>query len=285
MVIKHITVEAFGAAAFYEAAPDPAFCILDTLFAPELSAALGILFCRDAAGSLPGGWVRRDTRIRAEVELAGSLYLARAAPDLPGHLLLKVTDPRGNDVTDRYRRALSHTPEQDDMESFDGGDAALSRRLARYRSWGDHEGDRLPEKTGGFARSKTFRAFLLRYIKNFSPQKINGQKPFCIALDRQGVFRPALPGTAGDVSLSETEKRLFLYLCFLAIAEFWTGIEELRDLHHEKKPLLVRNFLEFLDEETDIGSLIRRTLSLGRQVILLTEPLPPRVKEKWESSA
>jgi hypothetical protein len=81
--------------------------------------------------------------------------------------------------------------------------------------------------------------------------------------------------------LSETEEKLFLYICFLNIAEFWEGFEKIRDLHHKKKPLLIQNFLEFLDESTDISSLITRTLRIKRQVILLTLPLNEEIKKKW----
>ena len=44
----------------------------------------------------------------------------------------------------------------------------------------------------------------------------------------------------------------------------------LRDLHHEKKPLLVCNFLEYLDESTNLQPVLSRTQSLSRQVLLLT---------------
>ena len=89
------------------------------------------------------------------------------------------------------------------------------------------------------------------------------------------------PGRSGDVRLSETEEKLFLYICFLNVAGFWADIEKIRDLHHEKKPLVIWNFLEFLDNSTDISALVARTVKLHRQIIILTLPLAGELKKKW----
>ena len=89
------------------------------------------------------------------------------------------------------------------------------------------------------------------------------------------------PGVSGEILLSETEEKLFLYICFLNIAEFWADVENIRNMHHEKKPLIIKNFIEFLDQTTDIDGLIARTTKLGRQVIILTLPMQESLKKKW----
>jgi len=81
--------------------------------------------------------------------------------------------------------------------------------------------------------------------------------------------------------LSETEEKLFLFICFLNIAEFWSDIESIRNLHHIEKPLLIKNFIEYLDESVDIENLIKRTVMLGRQVIIVTLPFQNEVLNKW----
>ena len=47
-------------------------------------------------------------------------------------------------------------------------------------------------------------------------------------------------------------------------------LEELRNLHGVKKPLMIMNFLERLDESINIQDLLERTSLLKRQVLLLT---------------
>ena len=74
---------------------------------------------------------------------------------------------------------------------------------------------------------------------------------------------------------------MFFYLCFLNIAEFWSDIESIRNLHHIEKPLLIKNFLEYLDESAEIEKLIKRTIALGRQVIIVTLPIQKEILKKW----
>jgi hypothetical protein len=72
------------------------------------------------------------------------------------------------------------------------------------------------------------------------------------------------------VFLSDSEQTLFRYLCFLRTAEFWQGFEELRNLHGVKKPMLIGNFLERLDESMDTQDVLERTKQRNRQMIMLT---------------
>ena len=82
-------------------------------------------------------------------------------------------------------------------------------------------------------------------------------------------------------AISQTEEKLFLYICFLNIAEFWNDIESIRNLHNVTKPLLIKNFLEYLDESAEIENLIKRTLTLNRQVIIATLPIEKETLNKW----
>ena len=166
-----------------------------------------------------------------------------------------------------YRYTMDHSPEQDHLEHFNGADKTLTRQLCRYR----HRPDpKLSRRTNSFTDTKLFCAYLHRYIRTFQPQPVNAPKEYHIALDPEGKFIPIIPGCPGKVGLSETEQKLFHYICFLNLAEFWADLETLRDLHHEKKPLLVYNFLEYLDESTDLQTILTRTQNLSRQTLLLT---------------
>lgn len=83
-----------------------------------------------------------------------------------------------------------------------------------------------------------------------------------MAVKSDGRFKVFYPGINGDVILSQTEEKLFLYVCFLNIAEFWNNIES-------------------LDESTEIGNLIKRTLTLNRQVIITTLPIEKEILNRW----
>lgn len=92
--------------------------------------------------------------------------------------------------------------------------------------------------------------------------------------DKSILLRP-------DKHLSQTEETLFSYICFLSVAEFCSNIDAIQNQHYAKKPLLIKHFLEYLDEATEMGDLIHRTLALKHQIILVTLPIKKEILNKW----
>lgn len=285
MILKHISVKNFGSLSFYDADLTPELNIIETRSFPELTVAMECLLCSRTRRGVPSLWIRDNTQLSAQVLLEEMPCVVEAVP-VAGVLKLTATDLQGNDVTDFYRHTLSHCPEQDAAEGFDGQDKTLPFRLCWYQNSREYDAcANLSRRTAYFADTKTFRNHLLRYIHTFQPQPIHSKKNYKAAINPQGKFEVIHPDVPGEVFLSTTEEKLFLYLCFLNIAEFWTDMEKIRDLHHEKKPLLIRNFLEHLDESTDMRGLVDRTSHLQRQVILLTLPTGEEIKSQWLSAA
>ena len=267
MVISHLTIRNFGAIQFYDADFTPELNWIHSRYTDEISTALGFLLCNKTSPVIPKQWLQACTYIFAEIRLADTVYKVWAKPAL-GRLQLFVVDPSGADATARYAYALSHCPEQDAIETFDGQDKTTPFRLCRYRNLEDR--DDLSHRTHRLADTKAFRRHLFQYIHSLPPEPINSKKNYQAAINAQGAFEVVQPGVPGKVFLSETEEKLFFYICFLNIAEFWVDFERTRDLHHEKKPLVIQNFLEFLDESVNSNGLIARTRKLQRQIMILT---------------
>lgn len=281
MIIRHITIRDFGAVSLYDAALVPELNIIDSCYTQEISTAIAFLLCSKVQQAIPPSWLHTTTHLAAEVLAETCVYAVTAVPR-DGRLTLSVTDNSGADATDDYRYVLCHCLEQDALDAFNGQDKTLPLRLCWYRNCDDTPAD-VSSRTEKRIDLKTFRAYLIAYIKSFQPEPINCKKNYLTAITPEGQFTVFDPGRSGDVRLSETEEKLFLYICFLNIAKFWTDIERIRDLHHEKKPLVIWNFLEFLDESTDISALVARTVKLHRQIIILTLPLAGELKKKWSS--
>ena len=270
MVIEHIAIENLGQIRFFEADLTRKINWIDDPRTNEIAAAIRFIQCSHDPG-LHRRWLRKSTKITASVRLKNAVYAVSGALQ-SGRLRLFATDTKGIDVTAAYQYALTHCPEQDAIEAFDGGDKSIPLRLHQYYCQDDHED--LSDRTERLADTKTFHNYLYRYIQNFRPEPINGNKNCRVTLDEQGTF------LSQPADLSATEEKLFSYLCFLYIAKFWADFEKIRDLHHEKKPLLIYNFLEFLDESTNISNLIARTRKLDRQIIILTDHMEES-KKKW----
>ena len=278
MFIQHIRIENFGAICVYEIDLTQKLNLIDSRYADEILAAISFLLCNKLQSAIPEQWLQVDTQISAKIGLADDSYFVSAKPQL-GQLQLFATDPVGVDVTVQYQYALSHCEEQDDTEFFDGQDNKNHLRLYRY--YCREEYDDLSDRTRRIVDTRTFRRYLYRYIQRFCSEAIHCAKKYQATINAQGIFEVYYPGFLGEINLSETEEKLFRYTCFLNVAEFWADFEGIRDLHHRKKPLVVQNFIEFLDESTDISSLILRTQRLQRQIIILTTPLDRETKKKW----
>lgn len=278
MFIRYISIENFGGIDAWEASLKPELNLLDSRHTEEIAAAVSALLCHSAASVAAKQWLRAQTRLAATVCLDGEEYTVCAYPR-SGRLRLLATDRSGAEVTAQYQYALSHCAEQDAVEIFDGNDPSPPLLLARYYCREKRDG--LSGRTERLTDTQTFRSYLRRYIRDFHPETIPSRKDYQATLNSLGEFEVTAPGCGSKCDLSETEKKLFRYVCFLNVAEFWADIEKIRDLHHERKPLLIQNFLEFLDESVCIDGLIARTQQLERQIILLTSPLDEEIKKKW----
>ena len=275
MVINRITIHNFGAITHCEIDLDPLWNTLHTRYATEIATVIELLSCNRTASTFQADAVRNETRIEAQISLGVDAYLVKLSPadeDSP-RLCLSVTDTDGEDVTDRYRYTLTQCLEQDTLAFFDGQDRSYPLRLCWYRRWDECALAKKWDADTRFAVGmQTFRSQLLQYIKTFEPEPIHNSKTYMTAINAQGEFEVVSYDASEQPRLSETEEKLFLYTCYLNVVKFWDNIQKIRNIHYEKKPLLIKHFLEFLDQSADINSLVTRTKRLGRQVILVTLP-------------
>lgn len=213
-----------------------------------------------------------DTRIEATVLLAEKEYSVLATPDSKGRFKLFCQDSSKKDVTHEYLYSTTHTYEQDLTDVFSNNEEEIFLRFLKYANEDlYYSKDELSRNTDGLSNIKAFRRYLGEFIESFEPELLRDGKGYEIVLRKDGRYavRYRTHGLRSNM-LSESERMLFKYLCFLRTAEFWHGFEQIRNLHSIKKPLLISGFLEKLDESIDVGELLLRTEKLKRQTILIT---------------
>jgi hypothetical protein len=231
---------------------------------------------------LPRDTVRAGSRIAATIVIDKKTYKILSVPDGERRrFVLKAYNEQGNGVTSEYLYLTDHCAEQDRADVFDGTDRNMSLRFLQYANEDLYFArNELSRRTGDLSNLKAFRAYLRHFTANFKPELIRDEKQYEIVLESNGRYDVRHKNDSGAlVCLSESEQILFRYLCFLRTAEFWRGFEEIRNLHGVKKPLIIKDFLERLDESIDISSIINRTMELGRQVIILTLPIKNKDRE------
>ena len=127
------------------------------------------------------------------------------------------------------------------------------------------------------ANEKNFRSLLNEYIIKFKPKEISKKKNLWLYIRPQGRFIAVKK--SGDKSfnydLSANEQTLFDFLCFIEINAFRQFVNEVKDFNYKEKPLILVNFIGFLDESFDYISFLQKQ-KLNRKIILIDELYVPK---------
>ena len=271
MIIKKLQAKNLGAVSDFIYEFSSRLNIIRSRYTNELSFAIRLIFNHKIPPP-PSISAGVDTRIEATVLLAEKEYRVLATPDNKGGFKLFCQDSSENDVTREYLYSTAHTYEQDLADVFSGSEEEVPLRFLKYANEDlYYSKDELSRATDGLSNIKAFRRYLHEFIKSFEPELLRDGKGYEIVLEKDGRYavRCRTHGLRSNM-LSESERMMFKFLCFLRTAEFWHGFEEIRNLHSIKKPLLISGFLEKLDESIDVRELLNRAEKLKRQTILIT---------------
>ena len=271
MIIKELRIQNLGRITHFSHKFEEGTNVLGDYRRDELSFAIRLIFNHKIPPP-PSISAGVDTRIEATVLLAEKEYRVSATPDSKGRFKLFCQDSSEKDATHEYLYSTTHTYEQDLTDVFSGSEEEVLLRFLKYANEDlYYSKDELSRNTGGLSNIKAFRRYLREFIERFEPELLRDGKGYEIILEKDGRYavRCRTHGLRSNM-LSESERMMFKFLCFLRTAEFWHGFEEIRNLHSVKKPLLISGFLEKLDESIDVGELLLRTEKLKRQTILIT---------------
>lgn len=121
--------------------------------------------------------------------------------------------------------------------------------------------------TNGIGETRTFRAFINEFIKNYKPELISKENDLWLSLKEKGEF-VVTKGENGEATADLTPKDFFLYnlLCFLNLVRFWDEFNEIRDINTEKLPIVIK-LPDNCDFEVDF--ITDRIKTMNREVIVL----------------
>lgn len=161
---------------------------------------------------------------------------------------------------------LHQSREEDELCFYKSGKYKNHKaRLAEYKDFEYFYTKRgFSKNTGGACLSRSFRAYLADYIRNFKPQRLNPKKNYEICINQSGEFF-----VEGNHFLSQSESTLFDFLCFLNITEFWEGFEEIKNYNRFSKPIIITELFELMDEAIPRNFILNRLKRLNRQIFLI----------------
>lgn len=206
-----------------------------------------------------------DIIIISRIELENESYYLRAKKkrDERVRIAVKKNGENGS-FTTKYFDLLNQHREERRLSSFNDFKVNYAHRIAKYFNKG------LNNDTGGYISTRSFRQFLSSYISSFEKIRLNPTKDYYLELDRNGEFK-VTNGMRETTFLSETERTLYNFFCFISLNELWYKAEKIRDFNHLAMPIIVSGFLGRLDCSTDLSLCVEKMRELPHQVILIAE--------------
>lgn len=216
--------------------------------------------------------VSDNTEIILKLEIAGHPYTITArGQSHSSECIYEATDCKTNaivDVSILFRNMRLCEEEEDLIYYRYDPKNAFSNRLLHYKdpekyyALGDFQ-----KKTNGSGSTQTFRTYLKEFIQKYGT---NGSCTYSYKaeLRSDGSFVrccPTLPHFIAD--LSEREKKLFDYDCYIEVNRFWCGFEDIRDINHEKWPMLID--AGDLYAYSGFHKLLAESKGLGKQMIVM----------------
>ena len=120
--------------------------------------------------------------------------------------------------------------------------------------------------TNGIGLTKSFRSYLAEYIRKYEPCGLfSGEYKIKLCSDGRFIGCSA-NGSNSITDSNEFNKKLFDYKCYLDVNKFWNEFEDIRDMNHEKWPMIID--ATDLQEHIDFKKFLKKT-GLYRQLILM----------------
>ena len=250
MIIKSIRIEDFGCIDHFESSFDPKLVLLSDKKAGTVMGAIGELlgYGAIAAPDLPGAG--SCSHVSAEIELNGETH----------------------SVSSNNQTAMRQNREEKDVSCFSSGQACpFSERLLRYKDTEKYyAAGAFAGLTAGIGETRTFRACLNSFIKQYQPEQLISSAKHRITLLDSGMFVAERVGSPGRPAiLSATQEALFEFQCFLNINAFWESVERIRNMNHTPGPLFVTDPPHLIDPAAGMPVWLEKAGRLGRQIFLL----------------
>lgn len=261
MYITKLSIKNYGNIAFETILFEEQATIVTADFCDEIVAALKLIL----GYSNKVHYLRKSSIIKAEFIADSNITVKYFGGEL------KAYNQQDEDITEDYLNIISHNSEEDSLNVFHHfKKQKYPHRLLKYKDvdkyYGMHDFRNI---TDGYGTTRSFRAFLNDYIKNFEPIRINKDKEYFIQLLPSGEFIVKYGDESITPHLSESESLLYHYICFLCLADFWSRAESIRNINRVDKPIIVSDFLERIDDCISLSDVMERTLQLERQVIII----------------
>ena len=276
MILKKLKIENFGKIKHLELFFDPQLAIISNLNADEIIQAIGLVTNNKiiaARNTKQTYW--DNTCISAELEINGQSILLFAREQLLHNTLEHDAYKKENmepiSPVELFR-SIRLCEEEKILTYY-----RFSRRnnyAERFLHYKDPDKYYSPGEfqklTDGMGTTRSFRACLAEYIRDYKTEIF--PKYGCeVDLLSDGRFVSSGANSSNDdISVNEADTKLFDFLCYIDVNAFWGRFEDIRNMNHEKWPMII-DAVDLLNSP-DYDELRSKAISLGRQLIIKRAP-------------
>ncbi len=273
MILKELTIERFGKIEHLNVLLREQVAAITVPDTESIVKAIGLAANNKSLTDRSGAFtVSTDTQITLNLEIAGHPYTitARGQPH-SSECIYEATDCKTNaavDASSLFGNMLLCKEEESLIYYRYDPKNAFSNRLLQYRDPEKYYAlEDFQKKTNGFGLTQTFRAYLKDFIRKYGTCDYftDSYKTELRSDGRFILHCPELPNFTADPN--EQEKKLFDFYCYIQVNKFWCGFEDIRDMNHEKRPMLID--AGELNEYTGFHKLLAESKGLGKQMILM----------------
>ena len=272
MVLKKLTIEQFAKIKRFETSFHEQFTVISDSNTNDIIKAIGLTTDnKSLIGRIADDAITDNTHIVLELEIAGHPYMitTRGQPYRNECNYAAIAREYNTVVdADLILRDIRLCEEEESLVYYRYNPKDVyAERFLHYKDPDEYYPvGGFQKRTNGLGLTRSFRACLAEYIKKYEPYNLfsDGNK---IELCSDGRFIGCSaigPGSITDHN--EFNKKLFDYKCYLDVNNFWGDFEDVRDMNHEKWPLIID--AEDLQEHIKFKELLKKT-SLGRQMIVM----------------
>ena len=273
MILKELTIEQFGKIEHFDVLFQEQVTAITAPDTESIVKAIGLTTNNKRLIDCSEEFTVSDnTKIILKLEITGHSYTitARGQPH-SSKCIYEAIDCKTNAAVDAsllFRNIRLCEEEEDLIYYRYNPKNAFSNRFLHYKdpekyyAFGDFQ-----KKTNGFGATQTFRIYLKEFIRKYGTYN-SFTDSYKTELRSDGSFiqhSPTLHHFIAD--LSEQEKKLFDYDCYIEVNKFWCGFEDIRDINHEKWPMLID--AGDLYAYSGFHKLLAKSKGLGKQMIVM----------------
>ena len=273
MILKELTIEQFGKIEHFDVLFQEQVTAITAPDTESIVKAIGLTTNNKRLIDCSEEFTVSDnTKIILKLEITGHPYTitARGQPH-SSKCIYEAIDCKTNAAVDAsllFRNIRLCEEEEDLIYYRYNPKNAFSNRFLHYKdpekyyAFGDFQ-----KKTNGFGATQTFRIYLKEFIRKYVTYN-SFTDSYKTELRSDGSFiqhSPTLHHFIAD--LSEQEKKLFDYDCYIEVNKFWCGFEDIRDINHEKWPMLID--AGDLYAYSGFHKLLAKSKGLGKQMIVM----------------